>query len=184
MVSIKHQGWCFMNNCCSLLADILCSTWWGRGLWRVLLGWQGIQHFPPNILVFSQGPERYNKVMTALRIWTYIFWAIMAWLMLRASFGVLNAPTLCCTCAWASLFNSRLKCHFSLQVLCLKGSYFNGQGIRLLLQLPLTVGLTSDALAYFHSLHRELILMHYVYWGHGLEACIYTPSFFTLFPIS
>ena len=46
--------------------------------------------FSPRVLVFSRRPGRYKKVATILWIWTCIFWAIVAWLMLRTSFGVLN----------------------------------------------------------------------------------------------
>ena len=48
--------------------------------------------FAPSILVFSQRPECYNEVSTVLQIWICIcFWAVMAWLMLQASFRVFNA---------------------------------------------------------------------------------------------
>ena len=46
--------------------------------------------FAPSILVFSRRPGRYKEVTTILWIWTCIFWVIIAWLMLQASFGVLN----------------------------------------------------------------------------------------------
>ena len=69
--------------------------------------------------------------------------------MLRASFGVLNIFTIMSR-VWASLFGSECNHHFGLKVMRLKGSNFNFRGLRLLLQLLLTIGLTSDALAYFY----------------------------------
>ena len=94
--------------------------------------------------------------------------------------------TLCGACAWVGPFSSNYNHCFGLWVMHLEDGCFNFWGLRLLLRLPLTIGLTSDALTYSHPLDWELkfnprMLHSLRLWVGGVY--LY-PSFFTSFPIS
>ena len=76
--------------------------------------------------------------------------------MLQALFGILNIFAIMSRIRLGRSFWFWLHSCFGLRVLHLEGWCFNFWGSRLLLCLPLTVGLTLDALAYACPLDWEL----------------------------
>ena len=122
----------------------------------LVVTWQGIQHLSPSVLVFF-------KDLDAITRSQLFFESKLAFSTIR---GVINAVgivwssqhplPLCQVFTWAGLFSSDYNRRFGWWDVRLEGGCFNFWGLRLLLRLPLTVGSTSDALAYSHLSDWEL----------------------------
>ena len=78
--------------------------------------------------------------------------------MLWASFWVLNTLTIMLHVRLGQSLRSGHNFRFDLRVARLEGGCFNFRGLRLLLLLPLIVGLTSSTLAYYRPLDGGLRL--------------------------
>ena len=118
------------------------------------------------------------------RIWiTCIFDHVALFNVVEASFGYLTSLPLSCACTRDYFFNFAHNSHLGYRVSCLKGSYFNFQGLMPLWWWPLTVGLLSINPFEFRPLDGRLrvgLLIQsscHMWWGSWLGAVIYTLPF-------
>ena len=97
----------------------------------------------------------------------------------------LTSFPLCRTCTWAYLLGSECNHRFSLWACVSRAAASTSEGWGYYYDYfwPLDWRLTLWLIFIRWIGSWGLIWVCHIFWGHGLEACIYTPSFFTVFSI-